>query len=177
MTIDITPEAVERLINMRGFREVYAIDDTLRALSAALERSEKDCLEAFRRRDDWKAKAEGFDAVRLALREKIGSPWPPSLSRALWAGIAADEKARADTAEAALTASKAETAAAWLPIETAPRDDTEILTIRSNGYVRNAKWYDNPFGRKDTVIDDADGKWWTVTHWMPLPPPPERNAP
>jgi hypothetical protein len=36
MTTDITPEAVERLISMRGFREVYAIDDTLRALSAAL---------------------------------------------------------------------------------------------------------------------------------------------
>jgi hypothetical protein len=60
----------------------------------------------------------------------------------------------------------------WQPIETAPRDGTEILTVRSNGYIQNAKWYDNPFGRKDTVIDDADGKWWPVTHWMPLPPPP-----
>jgi hypothetical protein len=60
----------------------------------------------------------------------------------------------------------------WQPIETAPRGGTEILTIRSNGYIRNAKWYNNPFGRKDTVIDDADGKWWSVTHWMPLPPPP-----
>ena len=60
----------------------------------------------------------------------------------------------------------------WQPIETAPKDGTEILTIRSNGYIRNAKWYDNPFGRKDTVIDDADGKWWSVTHWMPLPSPP-----
>ena len=60
----------------------------------------------------------------------------------------------------------------WQPIETSPKDGTEILTIRSNGYIRNAKWYDNPFGRKDTVIDDADGKWWSVTHWMPLPSPP-----
>lgn len=72
---------------------------------------------------------------------------------------------------AALTSSQAETAAAWQPIETVPRDGTEILTMRSNGYIRNARWYDNPFGRKDTVIDNADGKWWTVTHWMPLPPP------
>ena len=60
----------------------------------------------------------------------------------------------------------------WQPIETAPKDGTEILTIRSNGYIRNARWYDNPFGRKDTVIDCADGKWWSVTHWMPLPVPP-----
>jgi hypothetical protein len=56
--------------------------------------------EARRRRDEWRAKAEGYDAVRKALREKVGDPWPPSLSRALWAGIAADEKKRADDAEA-----------------------------------------------------------------------------
>ncbi len=55
--------------------------------------------EARRRRDQWMAKAEGYDAVRLALREKVGAPWPPNLSRAMWAGIAADEKKRADDAE------------------------------------------------------------------------------
>ena len=54
--------------------------------------------EAQRRRDEWRAKAEGYDAVRLALREKVGAPWPPHMSRLLWAGIAADEKKRADDA-------------------------------------------------------------------------------
>ena len=63
---------------------------------------EKERYEATRRRDAWKAKAEGYDAVRKALREKVGAPWPPNLSRALWAGIAADEKKRADDAEAKL---------------------------------------------------------------------------
>lgn len=133
--IDISPEAVDQLWedymeaaradggDNTGGVELYDIEgmndaahsmfETLRALSAALERSEESRLEALRRRDKWKAKAEGFEAVRLALREKVGAPWPPSLSRALWAGIAADEKARADTAEAALTASQAETAAAY----------------------------------------------------------------
>jgi hypothetical protein len=67
------------------------------ALTEALA-AERD--EAFRRRDAWRAKAEGYDEIRLALREKVGSPWPPNLSRALWAGIAADEKKRADDAEA-----------------------------------------------------------------------------
>jgi len=60
----------------------------------------------------------------------------------------------------------------WQPIETAPKDGTEILTIRSNGFIGKGVWYDNPFGRKDTVIENASGKWWSVTHWMPLPAPP-----
>lgn len=56
--------------------------------------------EARRRRDAWKAKADGYDEIRLALRKKVGSPWPPNMSRILWAAIAADEKKRADDAEA-----------------------------------------------------------------------------
>lgn len=67
---------------------------------AELDRATAERDEARRRRDEWRKKAEGYDAVRLALREKVGAPWPPNLSRALWAGIAADEKKRADDAEA-----------------------------------------------------------------------------
>jgi hypothetical protein len=74
-------------------------------IRADLHRAEVEALRAelaemTRRRDEWRKKAEGYDAVRLALREKVGSPWPPHLSRLLWAGIAADEKKRADDAEA-----------------------------------------------------------------------------
>lgn len=64
------------------------------------DRLESERDEALRRRDEWRRKAEGFDDVRKALREKIGEPWPPTMSRALWAGIAADQKKRADDAEA-----------------------------------------------------------------------------
>ena len=64
----------------------------------------------------------------------------------------------------------------WRPIETAPRDGTEILTIRENGFIGKAVWYDNPFGRKDTVIENASGKWWSVTHWKPLDAPPAPEA-
>lgn len=64
------------------------------------ERLRAELAEMTRRRDEWRKKAEGYDAVRLALREKVGAPWPPHLSRALWTGIAADEKKRADDAEA-----------------------------------------------------------------------------
>ena len=75
----------------------HAAADRIESLEAALS-------EMTRRRDEWRKKAEGFDAVRLALREKVGTPWPPHMSRLLWAGIAADEKKRADDAEAALQA-------------------------------------------------------------------------
>lgn len=68
--------------------------------SVLILKAERD--EARRRRDEWRKKAEGYDAVRLALREKVGYPWPPHMSRVLWAGIAADEKKRADDAEAKL---------------------------------------------------------------------------
>lgn len=75
------------------------VTDRIAALEAEL-------AEARRRRDEWRKKAEGYDEVRRALREKVGAPWPPHMSRALWAGIAADEKKRADDAEAQLAEAK-----------------------------------------------------------------------
>ena len=60
----------------------------------------------------------------------------------------------------------------WRPIETAPKDGTDIIALSRSGYVERVKWYDNPFGNKDTVINTATGKWWTAVGWIPLPPPP-----
>lgn len=88
--------------------------DRIMCLAAEKKALEAERDEAYRRRDEWRKKAEGYDAVRVALREKVGSPWPPHMSRALWAGIAADEKKRADDAEAerdALVAAAYEAAA------------------------------------------------------------------
>ena len=91
-------EAKLKAITERNDLVEYANVELGEKLAKAVE--ERD--EAIRRRDAWKSKAEGYDAVRKALREKVGAPWPPNLSRALWAGIAADEKKRADDAEAKL---------------------------------------------------------------------------
>jgi hypothetical protein len=88
---------MKRFERMPDSEHEYIRADIAAARIAALE-AERD--EALRRRDAWRAKAEGYDAVRLALREKVGAPWPQSLSRLMWAGIAADEKRRADDAEA-----------------------------------------------------------------------------
>ncbi len=61
----------------------------------------------------------------------------------------------------------------WQPIESIPKDGTEVIAMRSNGWITRAVWYNNPFGRTDTVIENASGKWWSVTHWMHLPPNPK----
>ena len=91
-------------VDVRSVQPLIAVGskmaDRIEALTAEVARSQADLTEARRRRDEWMAKAQGFEEIRLALREKVGSPWPPHMSRLLWAGIAADQKARADEAEA-----------------------------------------------------------------------------
>lgn len=64
----------------------------------------------------------------------------------------------------------------WQPIETAPKDGTEILYRRRNGRIGQGVWYDNPFGNPNTVIDPMSGRWCSPTHWMPLPAAPAPEA-
>lgn len=88
---------IERYDSLNNRKRVSRL---LRTLLARAKKAEAERDEARRRRDEWRKKAEGYDDVRRALREKVGDPWPPHMSRILWAGIAADEKKRADEAEA-----------------------------------------------------------------------------
>jgi len=64
----------------------------------------------------------------------------------------------------------------WQPIETAPKDGTEVLIFVSSfmhpAFIVSAFW--------------DDGLWWDihdhgynpdyVNHWMPLPPAPDRGV-
>ena len=60
----------------------------------------------------------------------------------------------------------------WQPIETAPKDGREILVYEPM-YCTIGQWVDSKHG----------GAWWIEggqitghpTHWMPLPPPPEKT--
>ena len=57
----------------------------------------------------------------------------------------------------------------WQPIETAPRDGTEIL-LWEDGYILGS-WVEE-YG----YFADPDGHLWKnrqPTHWMPLPAPPQ----
>jgi hypothetical protein len=73
----------------------------------------------------------------------------------------------------------------WLPIETAPKDGTDVLACRMfQGQciiIGVARWDTcNPIGYADRTDKEftwrAQGTYLlfpTPTHWMPLPPPPE----
>ena len=79
----------------------------------------------------------------------------------------------------------------WQPIETAPRDGTDILVMYihiSTQCVFNAFWIKHEEG----LNAPEDEGWWsyvwsevgrtlltdkqTPTYWMPLPQPPEKEA-
>lgn len=53
----------------------------------------------------------------------------------------------------------------WQPIETAPKDQTDILTFSKEGKIDVGYW-ENEFWC------DGDYSYWEATHWMPLPKPP-----
>lgn len=54
----------------------------------------------------------------------------------------------------------------WQPIETAPRDGTKVLVIDASGEME--------FARFNGDFWETDWDWMNgLTHWMPLPPPPE----
>ena len=61
----------------------------------------------------------------------------------------------------------------WQPIETAPKDGTEVLVVRVS------EEYDTPWAN---VCSYFAGRWMVnaqgdqemqPTHWMPIPEPPE----
>lgn len=77
----------------------------------------------------------------------------------------------------------------WNPIDTAPKDGTEIILYQPEGDLcRIAGWVDTSeevqelvskngkretyeWVKKESGYWDADGLW-NPTHWMPLPPKP-----
>ena len=64
----------------------------------------------------------------------------------------------------------------WRPIETAPKNGTTILL--SNGtWINFGRWHRHLYGRGSPgwVINDC-GTVERITHWMPLPHPPETET-
>nr|WP_303705475.1 hypothetical protein [Brevundimonas naejangsanensis] len=62
----------------------------------------------------------------------------------------------------------------WRPIETAPRDGTEIIAMIARKRIRLA-WYFKPSSRTEGWLDE-NGRSINPTHWLPLPPAPGAEA-
>lgn len=66
----------------------------------------------------------------------------------------------------------------WQPIETAPKDGTEIWSY--NGKQGRMKWSEGQdWGLwiwADELLSDVDPDAEQPTHWMPLQPPPGADA-
>lgn len=62
---------------------------------------------------------------------------------------------------------------AWQPIETAPRDETPILTYRQAGLMSVAIYW--PHGKAEWCAVDGC-HLLNVTHWQPLPEPPTKEG-
>ncbi len=67
----------------------------------------------------------------------------------------------------------------WQPIETAPKDGTNVLVIvvehpESHCVLRHqdGQWLNDEFF---DVISGEQVIWYEPTHWMPLPDPPSKD--
>lgn len=63
---------------------------------------------------------------------------------------------------------------AWKDISTAPKDGTPILVCVSGCWPDTVAW-----NAKQEAWEEGDGSFstlddWPLTHWMPLPEPPEK---
>ena len=62
----------------------------------------------------------------------------------------------------------------WMPIETAPSDQTAILGCHINSKIMHVTWR---FAVGDDLyvrFGEIEGRGWRPTHWQPLPKPPVR---
>ena len=63
----------------------------------------------------------------------------------------------------------------WLPIETAPKDGKRIMVWMDDQYASNehafAKLWFYQDGKLGGGAEGYSGNW-SISHWMPLPPPP-----
>lgn len=91
-----------------------------------------------------------------------------------------DEEHR-QTSLAVIALERRLTSRTWFPIETAPKDGTQVLLLVPNWgkpdqgtHCVVAQWSDDTDDECKWVRDPGDefSNTWPPTHWMPLPEPP-----
>jgi len=111
--------------------------------------------------EEWFAKTEW---VRKTIQPtELGKHIADVLRERLAAQSSQDEAARASSA-----------AAQWLPIETAPKDGTEILGHTDVGAL--VLYWDTLSDNPERWSDGMSRYHRIPTHWMPLPAPPAEPA-
>lgn len=68
-----------------------------------------------------------------------------------------------------------QTQAEWQPIESAPRDENDILLFDARTNTSIVASFDNNIGFWET-LEGASYGFKAFTHWMPLPAPPIAKA-
>jgi hypothetical protein len=65
----------------------------------------------------------------------------------------------------------------WMPIETAPKDGTDILVAygSSVGWMNIVKWHEKKSGWRWVCSYTHKRLWNNPTHWLPLPQPPQQR--
>jgi len=61
----------------------------------------------------------------------------------------------------------------WQPIETAPRDGSDILIGGDFSYAGGVLMASCVDGYPHPTFSDMQGDFYNPTHWMPLPEPPK----
>ena len=65
----------------------------------------------------------------------------------------------------------------WQPIETAPKDGTKILAFDPSLFgICLAIWYQGGWYVSEESQDGSGYEDMPISHWMPLPPPPEKET-
>lgn len=62
----------------------------------------------------------------------------------------------------------------WRPIDSAPKDGTWIILLMRNGQVWKASWGRDRQNEMHWCTDKLSLAGCVVTHWMPLPPAPDK---
>lgn len=60
----------------------------------------------------------------------------------------------------------------WRPIETAPRDGTRCILYRKGLKIKMGEYVPKYWDWCVEGWKDTNGNFFTPTHWMPLPEPP-----
>ena len=129
------------------------------------------------KRDSWEALEDAekrVDLLSYTLEESrpvpCGAPWAAAIQ----------QLRMFKTHLVALRSRQAPQASGWQPIETAPKDGTEVwLGRKAKRNARHEGW-------RIPFCHYQDGTWYDdeglgipddPTHWMPLPPAPEKEKP